>query len=434
MGGRGGGQGCVVGTSGPLTTNGGVTASVVGPDGTIYIGGSFTQIGPATGGAVPFDLASGQPAASFPKVAGSVSGIVPDGAGGVYLGGLFTHVGGLPRGNLAHVLAGGTVDPTFAPTVSGSSVTAVTTLALGSGVLYLGGAFTSVAGQGRNNVAAVDLSGAVTAWNPNVGGTTAWAVSALALRGDTIYLGGVFSTVAGQSRKLLAAVDKTGALLPWSPSVNGPAVVTMAAGEDGVLYVGGTFKDIDGQERQQVAAFDSAGNLTAWAPTFVGSGYSRVAVLTVSGTTVYASGDFSLVNGVSRNRLAAVDTSGALLPFAPTLEGSVDSIAVAGNRLLLAGSIGAATGQPRGLFVTVDATGTSSHPERSDRWVSHRGRGLRRRRLPGGSLQHHRGSDARWPGCARQERESHQLGAGADRQRRERDGLRGWADLHRRFI
>ena len=75
--------------------NGPVT-SVVRDGSTIYIGGNFNRVGPATGGGVPLDASTAAPLGNFPKVAGVVRAIVPDGSGGWYLGGSFTSVGGLP--------------------------------------------------------------------------------------------------------------------------------------------------------------------------------------------------------------------------------------------------------------------------------------------------------------------------------------------------
>src|SRR5262245_22969162 len=61
-------------------TNGSVHAMVISGN-TLYIGGSFTRVGPATGGAVPLDVLTSQPMA-LPKVAGTVSAVAPDGSGG----------------------------------------------------------------------------------------------------------------------------------------------------------------------------------------------------------------------------------------------------------------------------------------------------------------------------------------------------------------
>src|SRR5439155_20149714 len=47
---------------------------------TAYFGGAFTQVGPATGSAVPIDSTSGLPVTGFPKVVGSVSAVAADGS------------------------------------------------------------------------------------------------------------------------------------------------------------------------------------------------------------------------------------------------------------------------------------------------------------------------------------------------------------------
>jgi hypothetical protein len=84
-------------------TNGTVNAVATAGD-TLYVGGSFTAVGLATGAGVPLDAVSGVAVPGFPRVAGQVHAVVPDGNGGWYIGGAFTSVAGLPRANLAHVL------------------------------------------------------------------------------------------------------------------------------------------------------------------------------------------------------------------------------------------------------------------------------------------------------------------------------------------
>ncbi len=52
-------------------TNGTVVAIAIGPDGTTYIGGNFTYVGPNTGGGAALDATSGAPDMSFPLVEGA---------------------------------------------------------------------------------------------------------------------------------------------------------------------------------------------------------------------------------------------------------------------------------------------------------------------------------------------------------------------------
>ena len=77
--------------------------SVITNGNTIYIGGIFSQMGPATGGFVAIDTSKGIYDPQFPKVAGDIYAVVSDGAGGWYIGGLFTHIGGVARNNIAHI-------------------------------------------------------------------------------------------------------------------------------------------------------------------------------------------------------------------------------------------------------------------------------------------------------------------------------------------
>ena len=74
----------------------------------------------------------------------------------VYLGGEFSQVNGSPRQRLAALDAGTlALDPTFAPSIDGGAAS-VCAIAVDGGTLYVGGAFTSVNGAGRTNLAAVD--------------------------------------------------------------------------------------------------------------------------------------------------------------------------------------------------------------------------------------------------------------------------------------
>ncbi|MEZ5101071.1 MAG: hypothetical protein R3C15_14995 [Thermoleophilia bacterium] len=112
-------------------TDGTVDAIAVAPDGTQYLGGSFSLVGPRTGGFAVADTATGAVNVGLPDVRGTVVAIASDGAGGWFLGGAFSSVGGVARSNLAHVRADGVVDPAFAPNPDG----AVRALALVGGTL-----------------------------------------------------------------------------------------------------------------------------------------------------------------------------------------------------------------------------------------------------------------------------------------------------------
>lgn len=313
-------------TTSTWVTNGPVYA-IATTSSTVYLGGQFTQVGPATGSGVPLSAATGKPADAFPMVKGIVLVCVSDSAGGWYIGGDFNQVGGMPRNNLAHILADGSVDPDWNP-CSDDSVQA---LAVSGATVYVGGAFTTVGGQARNRLAALDAAtGAVKAWNPNATGM----VFALAVSGGVVYAGGSFSSIGGQTRNNLAALDAaSGALLAWNP--NADMWVSTLAVSSGVVYACGDFTTIGGQTRHYLAALNAtSGAATSWNANVMG--YS-VDAMAISGGIVYVGGDFTNVGGQRRDNIAAVNaTSGAVTTWNPYVTANVNALAVLGGTIYYA--------------------------------------------------------------------------------------------------
>ncbi len=159
--------------------------------GTVVFGGNFTKVGPVTrGGAGIVDTAASSFGSTFPDVNGAVSVAVPDGNGGYFIGGNFTSVGGQSRSNLAQVDSTGAVTA-FDPSPNG----VVNDLALNADRLVVGGAFTAIAGQPAGAVASLSPSGSFQ-WGGTVTGGAVRTVG-LSLAGDLVYVGGDFSQVGG---------------------------------------------------------------------------------------------------------------------------------------------------------------------------------------------------------------------------------------------
>jgi hypothetical protein len=303
---------------------------------------------------VPVSVASGAPVPGFLKVVGSVSAAVPDGSGGWYIGGSFSKVGGVSRSNLARVLADGSV-AAWNP----SPDKAVYALALSGNTLYVGGEFFVIAGNVRGGVAALDAtSGVVRPWHPPANTLPGVrAVHAIAVSGNTIYLGGTFTTIHGLTRNRIAAVDATtAALTDWDPDPN--AGVTDLAVGNGVLYVAGGFTSIGGVTRNRIAALDFAtGVPTAWNPNashFIQQ--SEVKDIEVSGGIVYAAGSFSNIGGMGRYGLAALDAvTGTATGWNPGPDNFAYSLAVSGGIVYVGGDFTTIGGQPRAYAAALDA-------------------------------------------------------------------------------
>ena len=185
--------------------------------------------------------------------------------GRVFAGGDFTSArppgaplddpGSVPRARLAAFdAATGVLDPAFEHRVSGR-VSALAVSPDGT-TLYLGGMFTAVDGQPRDRVAALDLStpqGRLLPFAPQLSGGP---VNALAATGDTVYVGGSFTSVEGAARPHLAAFDLSGtSRTSWAAVVDGPVYALLVAPSRDRLIVGGAFDTANGSPLRALASF-----------------------------------------------------------------------------------------------------------------------------------------------------------------------------------
>ncbi len=342
-------------------TDGTVTA-IAKHGNTVYVGGAFRMVGPNTGGGVPLSLERGTPNLPYPRVAGGVNAAVPDGSGGWYIGGEFNAVGGVARNNLAHILADGSVAPWDPGTNS-----PVAALLLHGNTLYVAGFFTTLAGLSRHYIGAVDASsGAASEWDPSANDLAL----TLEMQGQTVYAGGYFTAIGGKLRGRIAALDaKTGSATDWNPSANDAVFTIARAGQ--ALFVGGYFSSIGGQRRDHLAAVDArTGMATPWDPNRTGfsgvHGYAVIYRLVVHRGVVYVGGTFSALGGIRRTCLGAADaTSGRILPWDPNPQGTnvaIGGIVVHGRTVFVGGYFSAVGGRPRSNVGAVDAVTGAAEP------------------------------------------------------------------------
>ena len=351
-------------------TNGPVYAIATTPS-TTYIGGQFTYVGPNTGGAAVLDRTTGALVGAFPAVGGDVYACVSDGAAGWFIGGFFTSIGGVQRNNIAHILANGSLDLAWNPNAEGITSTqidapGVYALAVAGGLLYVGGAFSSIGGQTRYGIAALDVAtGLATPWNPN-----AWTqyyptippvVVGLAVSGNTVYAGGLFNSIGGRVRNDIAALDATTGLAnEWNPNVGGALPYVMTVVETGnTIYIGGSFSSAGGQSRNNIAALDATTGLaTSWNP----NANNQVNAIAVSGGVVYVGGSFSSIGipymyAPPSARLAAIDAAtGFATAWAPNPSGRVQTLLVSGSSVFVGGSFNTIAGQTRSHLAELDVT------------------------------------------------------------------------------
>ncbi|MBI5709762.1 MAG: T9SS type A sorting domain-containing protein [Candidatus Eisenbacteria bacterium] len=288
-----------------------IVYALAASEGKLYVGGDFSQIGgqpradlaaldARTGLATGWNPGADQVVATL---------LVRDST--VYAGGLFQRIGGQAQRYLAAVDAVTGAVRDWNPD-AGDWVTA---LAARGNTLYTGGWFWQMGGQIHRSLAAVDaVSGAVLPWQLDTDGV----VNTLAAGDSTVYAGGVFQHVNGENRLNLLAFDATdGTLEDWAPSPNGPredyytASVAVLATRGNTVFVGGDFTTIAGQQRASLAALDGVtGELLDWDP----NPDQSVHALEVSGDRLYAGGYFQAASGLPHLALMGVTFPGAEPP------------------------------------------------------------------------------------------------------------------------
>jgi concanavalin A-like lectin/glucanase superfamily protein len=198
-------------------------------------------------------------------------------------------------------------------------------------------------------------------------------VAAIAVANGVVYVGGEFTSVrppgaaAGTgavARNHLAAFNaSTGALITtFNHNVNAPVRALSVSADGQTVYAGGDFTTIDGVTRNRIASFGAAsGVLTLWNP----SANARVSGIAATASTVYVAGAFSAIGGRTERRVAALNpsTGAALATFTTTPDNVVYQIALApqGDKLYLAGAFLSVNGNTsyRAAAVVSTATGAT---------------------------------------------------------------------------
>jgi hypothetical protein len=167
----------------------------------------------------------------------------------------------------------GLVDPGFAPDFN-EDVNAIEAAADGQSI-YVGGSFTTLNGLPRSGLVKISVPGGVV--DPTFKATANKMVNDMELVGDRLIVGGRFTKISKVALPLLAALDPTtGAVLPWmnlpgtgSRNQNEPFIQELDVSPDGRrLAIVGNFLQVGGVARDQIALIDLTTNpasLADWA-------------------------------------------------------------------------------------------------------------------------------------------------------------------------
>jgi hypothetical protein len=318
------------------TTSGNVSQPVyalAASGGSLYVGGFFTS----AGGVVANNVAKWD-GTNWTALGAGVNNtvmslIVID--GNLYTGGYFTAAGG----NSANYVAkwNGNAWSALGSGVSGGSFLAVYALASSGADLYAGGGFTTAGTAAVNCVAKWNGS----SWSALDSGVTnrtdVSIVNALVMLNSNLYVGGMISTAGDNPAQYVNGIARWNGS-SWSGvggglGMNGSVTAFVSSGEE--FYIGGYFTTLIAK-----------GNGNGWTQLGAGlgpSGIRFVGALAVSGSNVYAGGDFTIAGATTANRIAQWNGS-SWSQLGSGMNDQVEALAILGSDVYAGGKFTTAGG------------------------------------------------------------------------------------------
>ncbi len=289
-----------------------VRAVALQQNGRILVGGAFTNFANVTNRNFLARLNTNGVFDTNFIVAGPnalVSAVAADTNGHIVIGGAFTNVNSNAFNRMARLLDSGASDPTLSQSLKFDAAVNALEL-LSDGRIVAGGGF-SLPTRG---VARLRVNGS-TDLTFDVGSGTDAPVLAAKLQPDgMVLIGGGFTNVSGFPYPRLVRIAANGlidtSLQPLT--ITNGNVLSIAVQADGKILIGGTFRFVNGFARGGIARLNSDGSLDLTFDPGTGPNGSVYTVNVLANGHVFIGGDFTSVNGFTRNRYALLQTGGAV--------------------------------------------------------------------------------------------------------------------------
>ena len=321
--------------------------------GAVLIAGDFTSIGGTNRGMIAKLDSLGKLMSSFGSGTGAngpIRSMLVQTDGKILVGGEFTSINGTARNRIARLNSDGSLDTTFNPGSGANGTVFAIANATASYPFYnsgiiIGGDFTSYDGTNRGRVALLSTSGSLNTSYLNSSGANgtvysiAGSTSYPDFSGSGLYFGGAFTTFDGQTCNRIAKLDNSFGLDYYFNIGSGPngPVYCISLIQNRFsrtsLLVGGEFTEFNGYIRGNLAllsssySFSSASSLdlsfNVWTDGSVRT-ISNPSQYYSSTQNIYIGGDFQMVDGATRKRIAKIVTS-SYGGYPTGLQGNVDA-------------------------------------------------------------------------------------------------------------
>jgi uncharacterized delta-60 repeat protein len=301
--------------------NDNVNSVALQPDGKIVLGGRFTTFNGVARDGIARLNPNGTLDDSFAATTNQGNGVFsvvvqPDEK--IVLGGFFSTVNGTPRDQIARLNPDGTLDTSFVPGLGTDGGFFSVAVQPTDEKIVVGGVFNFIHGTRRSGIARLNADGNIdNSFDPGEG-TNSGSVYSVAVQPDgKIVIGGFFNTINVTPRNDIARLNPDGSLdTNFDPGEGagptGSGVRSVAVQPDGKILLGGDFTTINGVTRNHIARLNANGSLdTAFNPSTDTQALVYSIAVQTDGKIVIG-GFFRLVNGVARNSIARLNSDGSL--------------------------------------------------------------------------------------------------------------------------
>jgi uncharacterized delta-60 repeat protein len=335
-------------------------------DGKLIIGGDFTTYNGTTVNRLARLNTNGSLDATFNVGTGANNNIYdlflqPDGK--VVAVGDFNNFGGTSINRIARVNTDGSFDATFNPGTGVNGLVNKTCLQA-DGRIVIVGSFTTVNGSAKNRIARLNADGSLDGTFNSGTGLDNTALSCLVQTDGRILIAGTFTAYNGVGRIYLARLNTDGSLhsaFNVSTGANGSARVIVQQ-PDGKILVGGDFTWINGVSRNRIARLNADGSLDATFDPGTGANNIITAVLLQSDGKVVVTGFFTSFNGTTLTRIARLNADGSLDATFNPGTGASGTITTAqlqsDGKIVIGGNFTSYNGTARNRIARINSDGT----------------------------------------------------------------------------
>jgi len=183
------------------------------------------------------------------------------------------------------------------------------------GKVIIGGAFTSINGVTLGRIARLNPDGSVdSSFNPGTGANS----DVQAVRLDSVgrvLIAGNFTSINGTNRNGIARLNSNGSLdLSFNPGSGANATVwALAVQSDGKVLLGGQFTSVNGNSRNGIARLTSAGAIDdTFVPGTAATNGVIYALVVQANSRIVIGGSFTNYAGTPRTNIARLTSSGTL--------------------------------------------------------------------------------------------------------------------------